>query len=167
MTVGGKRERPLALPHRLRGARTENLATAHVARRRTFRFRLMVKGKNFARINGQYFRMKQDPVTTRLGSVEEWTLKNTHAKTTAENSQHPFHIHVNDVQVMSVNGRPYHARGLQDVVVIPVNGEVVIRQRFEDFTGKFVFHCHILDHEDGGMMRAVRVVRPRSHHALG
>jgi suppressor of ftsI len=35
----------------------------------------------------------------------------------------------------------------------------VIKQRFEDFTGRFVFHCHILGHEDGGMMQSVQVVR--------
>lgn len=38
-------------------------------------------------------------------------------------------------------------------------GTVVIRQKFTDFTGRFVFHCHILFHEDNGMMAPVRVVR--------
>ena len=43
--------------------------------------------------------------------------------------------------------------------MIPKNGgEVVVRHRFEDFTGHFVFHCHILGHEDGGMMANWRVV---------
>jgi suppressor of ftsI len=78
---------------------------------------------------------------------------------------HPFHVHVNDFQVMSVNGKPYHAVGLQDVVTIPhkVHGKagvVVIRMKFEDFTGHFVFHCHILAHEDAGMMMTVDVVKP-------
>ena len=55
----------------------------------------------------------------------------------------------------------YRARGLQDVVVIPKNGgEVVVRHRFEDFTGHFVFHCHILGHEDAGMMQTVQVLGP-------
>ena len=94
-------------------------------------------------------------VTPRLGTVEEWTLVNQSGE------DHPFHIHVNDFQVISVNGEPYRARGLQDVVVIPKNGgEVVIRNRFEDFTGHFVFHCHILGHEDAGMMQTVQVLGP-------
>lgn len=40
-------------------------------------------------------------------------------------------------------------------------GEVVIRIRFTDFTGKVMFHCHIAAHEDGGMMSYVNVIRPR------
>jgi suppressor of ftsI len=51
------------------------------------------------------------------------------------------------------------ARGHQDTVYIRKHGgEVVIRNAFSDFTGKFVFHCHILGHEDAGMMQAVEVV---------
>jgi FtsP/CotA-like multicopper oxidase with cupredoxin domain len=67
---------------------------------------------------------------------------------------------VNDFQVMSMNGRPYDARGLQDTVTIPPQGgETVVRIPFEDYTGRFVFHCHILNHEDRGMMQTVDVVR--------
>ena len=71
--------------------------------------------------------------------------------------QHPFHIHVNDFEVISINGRPYDARSLQDTVPLPVHGKVVIRQRFAQFTGKFVYHCHILAHEDHGMMGVIKV----------
>ena len=46
----------------------------------------------------------------RLGDLEEWTLRNI------DDDEHPFHIHINDFQVMSVNGQPYGARGLQDTV---------------------------------------------------
>jgi FtsP/CotA-like multicopper oxidase with cupredoxin domain len=53
---------------------------------------------------------------------------------------------------------PYTSHGEQDTVVLPPHGEVVIRTAFLDFTGKFVFHCHILAHEDGGMMAVVEVV---------
>ena len=60
---------------------------------------------------------------------------------------------------MRVNGKPYHARGLQDVAIIPKHGSIVIRNPFRRYTGYFVFHCHILGHEDGGMMKTVQVVR--------
>jgi FtsP/CotA-like multicopper oxidase with cupredoxin domain len=61
---------------------------------------------------------------------------------------------------MSVNDQPYEAHGLQDTVILPANGEVVVRIPFEDFVGRFVYHCHILPHEDTGMMGTVEVVDP-------
>ena len=42
-------------------------------------------------------------------------------------------------------------------MILSIKGEVVIRMRFADFTGKFVYHCHILNHEDNGMMGVVNV----------
>ena len=87
----------------------------------------------------------------KLGATEEWVVRNTSP------DWHPFHIHVNDFQVISVNGEP-QAPHYEDTVLVPRNGEVVIRMRFLDFTGKFVYHCHILAHEDGGMMGVVEVV---------
>ncbi len=60
---------------------------------------------------------------------------------------------------MSINGEPYEARGLQDTIPLPVRGVVRIRMRFRDFTGDYVYHCHILDHEDTGMMGIVDVTR--------
>jgi FtsP/CotA-like multicopper oxidase with cupredoxin domain len=105
-------------------------------------------------INGKVFDHNRVDYTVKLGDVEEWTLKNT------DNEDHTFHIHVNDFQVMSVNGSPYNAHGLQDTVVIPQGGEVVVRIPFTDFVGKFFFHCHILPHEDTGMMGIVEVVDP-------
>ena len=105
-------------------------------------------------INGKVFDHNRVDYTVKLGDVEEWTLKNT------DNEDHTFHIHVNDFQIMSVNGQPYNAHGLQDMVVIPQGGEVVVRIPFTDFVGKFFFHCHILPHEDTGMMGVVEVVDP-------
>ena len=46
----------------------------------------------------------------------------------------------------------------EDTTPIPAFGEIVIRTRFLDFTGKYVYHCHILEHEDMGMMGIVEVV---------
>ena len=45
-----------------------------------------------------------------------------------------------------------------DTVDLPPNSETTIRMRFADFDGKFVYHCHILSHEDFGMMATVEVV---------
>jgi FtsP/CotA-like multicopper oxidase with cupredoxin domain len=103
-------------------------------------------------INERQFDENRVDVSPKLGTVEEWTLENQ----TME--QHPFHIHVNDFRVLSVGGQPYAAKGDQDTVVLYPMQPVVIRVPFDDFTGKFVFHCHILNHEDSGMMALVDVV---------
>ncbi|WP_437312219.1 multicopper oxidase domain-containing protein [Sorangium sp. So ce388] len=67
-------------------------------------------------------------------------------------------MHINDFRVISVNGQPYEAHGKQDTVILPPGEDVVVRIPFDEFTGKFVFHCHILNHEDNGMMAVVDVV---------
>jgi suppressor of ftsI len=150
--VRGPAARPLPLPDEL-DTPAGSIARLPVRRKRTFTFSFDFSDEDFARINGEAFDPHQTNVAPLLGSVEEWTLRNT----TGED--HPFHIHVNDFQVMKVNRRPYRANGLQDVVVIPKHGSVVIRNSFDRFTGHFVFHCHILNHEDNGQMKTVQVVR--------
>ncbi len=107
-------------------------------------FRLFIDGLTF-----DHDRVDQ---TVQLGATEEWRLVNTSPDT------HPFHIHVNDFQVVSVNGEPVDADSWEDTTPIPAFGEIVIRSRFLDFPGKFVYHCHILDHEDRGMMGVVEVI---------
>ena len=127
-----------------------NLGNAKIDAYRTF-----VLSENTATdqffINGTQFNPNVVNVRVPLGSTEEWTLVND------TQEAHPFHIHVNPFEVMSVNGVPYHANSLQDVVALPAGGTVVIRQTFADFTGTFVFHCHILAHEDMGMMQVIQV----------
>jgi FtsP/CotA-like multicopper oxidase with cupredoxin domain len=124
---------------------------SEVVERRTMVFTEKDKKNQFF-INGKEFDPNRVDARPKLGTVEEWTLVNK----TSE--QHPFHIHVNDFEVISVGGMPYDAPGLQDTVPLSPGKDVVIRQRFTDFTGKFVFHCHILNHEDNGMMAVVEVV---------
>jgi FtsP/CotA-like multicopper oxidase with cupredoxin domain len=111
-----------------------------------------------AYINGRQFDPDRVDADPRLGTTETWILRN---KT---NEWHPFHIHQDDFRVISVNGkRVRHPPGDQDVVALPPQpkngkpGRVVIRMPFTRFRGKFVFHCHILDHEDAGMMALVEV----------
>ena len=131
-----------------------------VDRRRRIVFSENTKTNKFF-INGKQFNHKRIDQRVKLNAVEEWTIRNvTHER-------HPFHIHVNDFQVMSVNGRPYKARSLADTFPLPVGGEIKIRMHFTQFTGEYVFHCHILAHEDRGMMTVVEVSPlqpPYSHH---
>jgi suppressor of ftsI len=163
--------------------RVEDLSQAHVDAEKTFEFSYNTTDpdKFVAEINGQPFTHGEKPVVwPALGDVQEWTLVN---KT---RDDHPFHIHINGFQVMSVSGDPdFKAHGHQDVVNIPkqrkdgeetVDGKVVIRHRFETFSGWFVFHCHILNHEDAGMMSTIQVLErtgdpvtppPESEHHPG
>jgi FtsP/CotA-like multicopper oxidase with cupredoxin domain len=86
----------------------------------------------------------------RVGTAEAWTLTNTSSE------GHPFHIHTNSFEVHAVNGRPVPVT-IRDTIWItpPVGGapgSVEFRIRYKEFRGKDVLHCHILPHEDQGMM---------------
>lgn len=89
--------------------------------------------------------------TVALDAVEEWTIHSRNGY------PHPFHIHINDSYIVKVNGLPV-TPFWADTIPVPPNGNVTFRMRFTDFTGKFVWHCHALDHEDMGMMQLVDVV---------
>ena len=92
-----------------------------------------------------------------LGSIEEWTVRNSSAEL------HTFHIHQVKFQVISLNGRPVPFDGLVDTVNVPIHGEVKIRLAFTDpkIVGRFMYHCHILEHEDKGMMGQIEVFDPK------
>ncbi|MEZ5317948.1 MAG: multicopper oxidase domain-containing protein [Vicinamibacterales bacterium] len=92
---------------------------------------------------------------------------------TTKGADHPFHIHVNPCWVtrIEVPDEQGHLHNVldeprwMDTVVIPrAGGRVVFRSRFADYTGTWVHHCHILQHEDFGMMQAVTAV-PRARDA--
>lgn len=135
-----------------------DLAAAAVAQHRTVVLAENKAGTRFS-INHQRFAMNSSVFSTpaRVGTVEEWTIYNTTGKI------HPFHVHTDAFQVMSVNGvaKPYTGR--QDIIPVPnevdgVPGKVVIRIPFDDYTGQVMFHCHIATHEDNGMMSFINVV---------
>ncbi|WP_220449472.1 multicopper oxidase family protein [Nonomuraea longispora] len=132
-------------------AEIDDLSHDPVARRRTITFSENDQTNQFF-INGKQWAADRIDVRAKLNTTEEWVIRNV------SDEQHTFHVHVNDFQLMSVNGKPYHFRGWQDTVQLPVRGEVVIRMRFRNFTGKYPYHCHILNHEDNGMMANVEVV---------
>ena len=69
---------------------------------------------------------------------------------------HPFHLHVNPFQAVEADGTIQRPAWF-DVVNIPRRSTRRIRARFADFSGKTVYHCHILDHEDSGMMGTLEI----------
>jgi FtsP/CotA-like multicopper oxidase with cupredoxin domain len=70
---------------------------------------------------------------------------------------HPVHLHVWPMQIVSGPGAEGNSPKWQDVVNVPANSSVRVRIPFENITGKTVYHCHILDHEDLGMMGIIDV----------
>jgi FtsP/CotA-like multicopper oxidase with cupredoxin domain len=105
------------------------------------------------KINGRVFDENAVDISMKLDSVEEWTLINSNTE------WHTFHIHVNPFQVISIDGRRVGFVEYKDNVEMPPNSRIVIRMRPKDFTGKFVIHCHVTNHEDRGMMAPVEVVK--------
>jgi FtsP/CotA-like multicopper oxidase with cupredoxin domain len=105
-------------------------------------------------INGQAFDHHRIDTQVELDTIEEWDIQNTGAM------DHPFHIHTNRFQIMSRNGQPASYPAWKDTVLIPVGETVRLRIPFRDYAGKTVYHCHILDHEDLGMMGTLEIHRP-------
>lgn len=107
-------------------------------------------------------------ITVRAGTTEEWLIENW------TNELHAFHIHQVHFRVLAVDGAPIEHPPLLDVVNVPYAtatgyhskegpvrpGRVLIKLTFpEALAGDIPFHCHLVDHEDNGMMAVLRVVR--------
>ena len=97
-------------------------------------------------INGKAFDPQRVDTRIALDTVEDWEIINTGMM------DHPFHLHTNRFQVVSKNGKPVSNPTWKDTVLIPRGESVRLRIPFRDFAGKTVYHCHILDHEELGMM---------------
>jgi FtsP/CotA-like multicopper oxidase with cupredoxin domain len=114
---------------------------------------MMGIGQGQAYINGKAFGPNPYTITSDAGTYEIWTIFNS------SGMDHPFHQHVNPAQVLSVRGGDWGYASLysripawKDTVLVPAMGSVTILVPIMDFTGTTVFHCHILEHEDIGMM---------------
>jgi len=111
---------------------------------RTFRFT----------VDGKTFDPDRVDQRVRLGAVEEWTIINDQPN---DPEDHVFHIHTNDMLLTKVNGEALAEPIWLDTAILPRNGSITFRSRFVDFTGKFMLHCHMMNHEDLGMMQVVEV----------
>ena len=91
----------------------------------------------------------------QLGTASVWHLSVASASLAPE---HPFHIHVNPFEMVrpGPDGKPQTV--WKDTLLVHADNPVTVKSRYEDFTGAFVLHCHILDHEDQGMMQKVEIV---------
>lgn len=160
LRVAGTPTQPLAMPSGAIPTAPRNLVNAPIAQDRSVQLSENSAGTSFY-INKKPFNMNRSIFSTPavVNTVEQWTIVNASGET------HPFHIHTGHFQVMSINGVRQPFRGERDIVPVPykkdgVPGKVVIRIDFADFTGRWMFHCHIAAHEDNGMMSFVNVVNP-------
>ena len=148
--VEGAAVPPLTLPKRL-------LPVADLRRqitgRRTIVFSETADGDTLF-VDGRTFDPSRTDTRVKLGAIEEWTIRNESAEL------HDFHIHQTHFQVTEVNGVPQRFDGYQDIVNVPVHGAVKVIIPFTDpvIVGRFVYHCHLLSHEDKGMMATIEVM---------
>jgi FtsP/CotA-like multicopper oxidase with cupredoxin domain len=121
-------------------------------------------------INDNFYDHNRIDTTVTLGTTEKWTLRNT------SHELHVFHIHQTEFQVVEINGELQPFTGYQDTVNLPfatrkngklVPGEVTVIIPFTNpvILGEFVYHCHIVQHADQGMMANIQVVAPAATSA--
>ncbi len=106
-------------------------------------------------INGQAYDAANPPLATpRVDTIEHWNFVNP------TNHPHPMHLHLVQFQVVNINGVPQEASefGWKDTFVVPPASEVTILAKFSRYTGRYVFHCHNLEHEDYAMMGEFEVL---------
>ena len=85
-----------------------------------------------------------EPFMSTLETVEEWAVVND------TEMDHPFHVHGFRFQLVDATGAP--ERACRDTVNVPAKTTVRLRMRLEDHPGRWMFHCHILEHAERGMM---------------
>ncbi|MDQ0941345.1 multicopper oxidase family protein [Streptomyces sp. V1I1] len=123
-------------------------------------------------INGKGMKMDRIDETVTRGTAETWTVRNDHG------TPHNFHVHDVQFRVLEVDGKqpPPELRGAKDTVFVPPHKTVKLAMRFDgpaDPDTPYMYHCHLLYHEDLGMMgqfvvvekgqRAGTVRAPHSH----
>ena len=155
LRVVGDPVEPKAIPTTLLPAEDLRGSDVKIARKRTITFtqsppKFYIDGKLFEDHGGH----AGPVITTKLNTVEEWTIFNNSPE------WHNFHIHTDPYQVVARNGKELVGQPLwADSIAVAPGEKLALRLPFRDFTGTFVLHCHVLVHEDHGMMTVVKVVK--------
>ena len=150
LKVRAKQPSHAFIPKRLRII--EPLADADATPNRTVKFSVgmsLRRGLDFL-VNGERHHHDQ-PV--KVGELQVWDVVN------ASLMDHPFHLHGFFFQVLSVNGKAPEFRSWEDVVNLPPRSTVRIAWMPADRPGSWMYHCHILEHHEAGMMGHFEVVR--------
>src|SRR5207253_7546248 len=106
---------------------------------------------------------KMMPIQARVGETQIWTITNQ------TKWSHPVHLHGFFVQVLDKNDDPVRPLAWRDTIDVPFEQTVKFVVQFDGRPGTWMFHCHILDHAEGGLMTMVELgVEPseHSHHTV-
>lgn len=122
------------------------IALDEVKQTRTWEFK---RGQGAWEINDKFFDPNDVRAAVKLNTAEIWTLKNG-----GRGWSHPIHIHQEEFQILTRNGRkpPVQDVARKDVATLAPGEEVTVFKRFRDFTGRYPMHCHNVIHEDHAMM---------------
>ena len=135
-----------------------------IARRREFAFTVQGAGRdeflNFG-IDGVPFDPARPPYRPVLGTAEEWTLTQRLRPEAHGQHAHVFHIHTNPFRITRRNGKALDPPLWRDTYVLTKapGDTITFESNFVDYPGRFVEHCHIVSHEDLGMMSEIEIVR--------
>ena len=131
----------------------EPLPAAQNTRRIELSMRMsFLRGMAFT-LNDKTYSEDRTDIQVPLNTVEEWEIANVDT----DMMDHPFHLHAAPFQVVSRNGQPEPYAAWKDTVLVRGGETLRIRIPFKDFPGKSVYHCHVLDHEELGMMGVIDV----------
>lgn len=160
--VARKVSEALELPQRLSTIAWPRVGDA-VNRARPRTFRITMGGMQWG-INGRNFEMTAvaPDETVKLGTTEIWEFINDSSMMTMA---HSMHVHDRQFQVLERHGGAdsegvhdgYVDQGLKDTVLVMPGDRVKLLMHFDGYTGLFLYHCHMLEHEDGGLMRNYQV----------
>ncbi len=152
--VGASASDPSRLPSRLPSPTLVSPVPTKVSKTWTFGLHEGHHGSAWT-INGESFDPARVDHRVRLGTVERWRFRNTSDVT------HYVHIHAEQWRTVLRDGTapPPWEQGLEDTWRLEPGEVVEVAARFTDYTGPFMIHCHMLDHEDHGMMSRFDVVR--------
>ena len=107
-------------------------------------------------INGKPFDENRVDIKPKRGTTEVWTIRNP---LTAIPIPHTFHTHLQQFRVLDRNGAPPTAveAGLKDTVAVPAGDTVRIKIQFTKYTGRYVYHCHMMEHSGHSMMGQMEI----------
>ena len=150
VVVGAAKASRAAIPARLRTIEPLIDSAAKPNRTVTFKVGLSLRrGLDFL-VNGE---LHHNDRPVKVGELQVWDVVN------ASLMDHPFHLHGFFFQVLSINGKAPAFRSWEDVVNLPPRTTVRIAWMPEDRPGSWMYHCHILEHHEAGMMGHFEVVR--------
>jgi len=146
---------PAALAH------VQNISADRAVRQRTLVFTRGSSTGSDARwsISGREFDPDRPIAAPRFDEIEIWRILN-HTFHETRSVVHPVHLHLVNFQILERNGKPplAHETGWKDTVALTTGEEVRLIARFGGYRGRYLLHCHNLEHEDRGMMARFDVV---------